>query len=176
MLYENTCTTCAEQGKKVVYVGETGLSGFERQSQHQDDARLLKRHEKSHMRSHCKDDHPESNFEDIKFKFKVIRKIPSPFQRQIAEAINIRLRTRKGGEFLMNNKQEFSRCVLPELEVSMQDRIMSREITEKAKITAKKYLELKAVDEEGLINQKRARTNESSSREQPSYKKRRLGP
>ena len=31
-------------------------------------------------------------------------------------------------------------------------------------------------DEEGLMNQKRVRTDEASSVEQPSYKKRRLGP
>ena len=134
VVYENRCLDCSDQGLDIIYVGETGLSGAERQKQHQDDARL--KPDKSHIRKHCDEYHPDMDHRDVRFQFKIIKRIPSPFQRQIAEAINIRLRTRNGKEILLNNKQEFSRCVLPELEVCMQDRIVSQEISKEVKNNA----------------------------------------
>ena len=67
--------------------------------------------------------------EDVKFQFRVLKKIKYPFQRQISEAISIRLRTKPEDVTLLNNKQEFSRCVLPEIEVTMKDKIVSQNLS-----------------------------------------------
>ena len=157
VVYENRCMDCLENGLDVLYVGETGLSGVERQRQHLDDARL--RPDKSHIKKHCDEYHPDLDHKEVRFNFKVIKKIPSPFQRQISEAINIRLRTRKGKEILLNNKQEFSRCVLPELEVCMQDRIVAKEFSKEAKERALTSKEHESEDEE-VLARKRSRLDD----------------
>ena len=82
------------------------------------------------MKLYCIEEHPELRVEGVDFRFKILKRFKSPFQRQIAEAIIIGVRTRKGEETLLNSKQEFSMCVLPELEVMMQDKIIFRDITE----------------------------------------------
>ena len=149
--------TCASEGKSVLYIGESGLSGFERCNQHYNDAK--NKPEKSHINIHRKEDHQDMDPGDVKFKFKILRRMKTPFQRQISEAIAIRLRTRKGKETLLNNKQEFSRCVLPELEVTMKDKIISNNISEETnKAVTERDLEAEA--EETIADRKRPRNIE----------------
>ena len=126
VLYKNTCLRSKSKGREVVYIGETGLSGKEICDQHYDDIKY--RPDKSHMLTHLTQEHKEENIEDPKFKFEVLSQIRTAFRRQISEAVDIRLRTTKGEGTLLNNKQEFSRCVIPELEVSSRDKMKSVEI------------------------------------------------
>ena len=65
----------------MVYIGESGLTGYERCNQHYYD--LLKKPDTSHMSIHLRDEHPELRAHEANFEFKVIDKIPRAFQRQI---------------------------------------------------------------------------------------------
>lgn len=66
--------------------------------------------------------------EDVKFQFRILKKIKYPFQRHFRSYF-FRLRTKQEDVTLLNNKQEFSRCVLPEIEVTMKDKIVSQNLS-----------------------------------------------
>ena len=169
MIYQNKCLTCEADGKQVLYIGETGLSGQERCRQHHDD--IKNKPDKSHMKVHMDQDHPDLEPSEIRFKFKVIRGISSPFLRQISEAIAIRLGTMDGEQTLLNNKLEFSRCVLPELETVMKDRIVSRKIAEETREEIKQ-IELETCPE--VIKMDKKRGKDDKHEDQPNKKRRRL--
>ena len=71
--------------------------------------------------------------DEVRFNFKIIRKIHTAFLRQISEAVVIRMKTIKGEDTLLNNKLEFSRCVLPELEIMMKDKIVLKKLAKETK-------------------------------------------
>ena len=102
ILYENRCLTCQENGKTVLYIGESGKSAFERADEHHKDVRY--KPQKSHIKSHIDEEHG-GDLEQAKFGFKVLRTYKTAFQRQISEAVTIRLLTLHGKN-LLNNKQE----------------------------------------------------------------------
>ena len=77
-----------------------------------------------------------------------------------------------GGQTLLNNKLEFSRCVLPELETVMKDRIVSRKIAEETKEEIKQ-IELEACPEIIKMDKKRGK-NDDKHEDQPNKKRRRL--
>ena len=95
VLYEKECRLCKSDGKRVVYIGETGLTGKERCNQHHGDI-TGKKENKSHMRVHCEETHPDLTEEQMGqcFTFRVKRRISTVFHRQIAEAVSIRMRTK----------------------------------------------------------------------------------
>ena len=66
------------------------------------------------------------------------------------------MRSSRGHEVLLNNKQEFSRSVLPEMIVTLRDKIKSREILDHIDRAADK-LNLEVEDEEMVKNRKRFR-------------------
>ena len=66
------------------------------------------------MAEHAKDAH-EGN---INFKFKVLNSYRSSMERQIAETVKVKLASKRGVDIL-NNKAEYNRCLLPELEVRL---------------------------------------------------------
>ena len=57
ILYQNTCMVCKNNGKKTIYIGESGRSNHERQKEHLNDWRTAD--QGSHMNSHLQDHHPE---------------------------------------------------------------------------------------------------------------------
>ena len=57
--------------------------------------------------------------------FKVLRRFSTPMYRQIGEAIKIRLMQGKGANIL-NKKEEYSRSILPQLEVSIGGRVINK--------------------------------------------------
>ena len=148
--------SCQNTGKPTCYIGETGKSIFERGKQHLADALSKKRRDKSHIAVHIRDEH-NGDPTKANFQFKVLRKFKTAFSRQIAEAVEIRIRTRKG-EHLLNNKQEFSRCVLPELEVTMADKLVSKKVAEEIREEVKNVGE-KNDDDETVGPKKRSNTH-----------------
>ena len=156
-MYQNLCLTCQEGGKKVLYIGETRVSGFERCNQHHKDE-VGKHPEKSHIHVHKSEEHPDMDPDKVRFQFKILKKIRTPFQRQITEAVLIRLKTRENKETLLNNKQEFSRCVLPELQTTMQDKIVSQNISKEVSENMRDE-DLELESEQVLNNKKRHREN-----------------
>ena len=71
----------------------------------------------------------EAHGGQIKFKFRVLRAYRSAMERQIAETVKIKLSSKAGVEIL-NNRAEYNRCLLPELEVRLGKHKQS-EVTDK---------------------------------------------
>ena len=102
-----------EGGRRSLYLGETSRSLHERQTDHAKNAVDSKKHDTSHMQQH-------GIFHEgiMDFKYNVLRTHRSAFERQVSEAICIRLMKLKGINIL-NNKKEYNRCLLPELVVEL---------------------------------------------------------
>ena len=134
IVYSNTCLSCKNEGKKVQYIGESSRSGMERLQNHKQDYRGKDAEKKSHMKIHEIEKH--QGREDIKWLFRIERRYQTAFLRQLGECILIRCRQQKGAE-IVNRKEEYSRSVLPQLEVSIGGRMLVRrtaqEIKEKAR-------------------------------------------
>ena len=63
--------------------------------------------------------------EEVGWTFKVIRRFQTPMYRQISEYILIRQLQGKGS-FVLNKKEEYSRSILPQLEVSIGGKMVDR--------------------------------------------------
>ena len=98
VLYENKSQTYQEDKKTTVHIGETALSGYERLNRHLSDFR--NRPAQSHMTVHAKEEHAELDPSEVKYKYKVVKKFSSAFNRQIKEAIKIRMLTKQGVNIL----------------------------------------------------------------------------
>ena len=108
--YVNTCLECERKGEQFVYWGETSSSAYERSIQHIREGERCQ--PRSHIFQHIIAKHPEG-ISSIKrtFQFRVVERFSSAFHRQIGEALLIKNSTQK----LMNNKLEYSRCIVPEI-------------------------------------------------------------
>ena len=87
---------------------------------HQDhlkDAADEKKQESSHIWTHAKEEHGGEE----SFQCKVLRTQRSAFERQVSEAVSIRLLKQQGVNVL-NTKREYNRCLLPELMVELGNR------------------------------------------------------
>ena len=95
------------------YWGETSESVFERANSHIEDAEGAESH--SHMHVHMTRFHPgiAGNFKDI-FKFQVVEKFKSAFNRQLEEPINMK----NCPGISMNLREEYSRCMIPDVILS----------------------------------------------------------
>ena len=111
ILYETACLQCKEEGKEVLYVGESARSSQERGKEHQDD--YNKKLEKSHMEKHAVSCH--SGEKRPTFGMKVVKTHSSALSRQIHEAVRIRRKAKTST--ILNSKSEYSRCQLPRLVV-----------------------------------------------------------
>ena len=119
MVYVNTCKLCRASGTCRRYIGETARSGYRRSVEHLEDA--INKKEDSHIHSHIEDSHKDlglnlTSAQEVSevFEFKLIQKHPSSLQRQVTEAVKIRL----AGNTAINSKEEYNRCTIPALEVS----------------------------------------------------------
>ena len=122
VLYENTCGLCKAKGKEVKYVTESGRSTAERSAEHYYDANSnntnTNKTSKSHMKTHMEEEHPDSLNMDVRkvFKMKIVRQHSTPLSRELHEAIRI-AREGSGGTELLNSKEEYTRCFIPNLVV-----------------------------------------------------------
>ena len=119
IVYKIECKLCLVKGETGVYWGETARTAQLRGSEHVSD--FNKQREGSHMIKHLESKHQGEGVGDPaqgSFKMKVHRKYRSPLERQLGEALNIAKAGGAGATGVMNQKEEYSRCVVPELEVS----------------------------------------------------------
>ena len=168
ILYTNTCIECKENGKQTVYVGESARSGWERLGNHISDSKSNsnKVKEKSHMYTHHQEVHPEET--KVDWSFKVIRKFQSCFYRMISEPIHIRILQKKGVKIL-NKKDEYSRTILPQLEVSIGGKLMVERNVKKV-IEEEKEREVNEIE----CNMKKRKEEENHSNKEKTQKKRKL--
>ena len=87
---------------------------------------------RSHMLKHYVNSHMNIKLEEMKFKMRVVKRYRSAFERQIGESIYINSNLRKGFN-LLNSKNEYNRCSLPRLGISlsMKDELVERYEEEK---------------------------------------------
>ena len=121
LVYKTECKLCTRDGVKAQYWGETAGDAYLRSSEHSEDLLKLRG---GHMEKHLRDKHPAVDIEDPQerkaenlFSFKVHKKYKNAMDRQLGEAIMI---ARNGGmesENILNSKDEFSRCLIPEIEM-----------------------------------------------------------
>ncbi len=111
--YKSTCSLCKDLGVASTYIGETSRSVLERELEHRQDAQGSS--ENSHRRSHIESAHPERSHEDPNkhFVIEIMKTHKSSFQRLVHEALEIR----RGGESLLNKKEEYCRNLLPNLQL-----------------------------------------------------------
>ena len=78
---------------------------------------------KSHMAKHRDDKHPEVEDASKLFKVKVIANSNSALERQIKEAVLIQAH----GGGLLNDKEEYNRCLIPQLAVKVGKQVVEEE-------------------------------------------------
>ena len=96
-----------------LYIGETCKSVYTRSSKHFDNYRLAD--PTSFMLKHQIKYHREEHLGSIKFMFKVKRHFLSAFRRQVAEAVAIKMGAECDSHYLMNDKLEYNRCLIPDI-------------------------------------------------------------
>ena len=107
-VYEQRCMLCKEDGKDVVYFGETGRNAFIRGKEHDNDIRLGDR--KNGLVRHMIEEHVGV---DSQFKMAVLSKHRSCLTRQVEEAVRIR----ESDSILLNSKSEFMQPHINILEI-----------------------------------------------------------
>ena len=118
LVYKIECTICKTQGREGVHWGETARSAQKRGGGHWDDYQSGR--ETSHMRQHVSDKHPEIDPEKPAhnwFEMETHRRFRSALERQLGEALCISRAGGAGAENLLNRKEEYSRCIVPELTI-----------------------------------------------------------
>ena len=118
ILYESTCKSCLKDGKEVVYVGESCRSAYERALEHDNGYRDRK--DDNHMWKHANDQHAGAM--DVEWEFKVVKVFQKALMRQLSEAVRIK----KRGDVL-NEKEVYNRCAVPELAVVQNEKICKAE-------------------------------------------------
>ena len=113
--------------KIVNYVGETSRSGYERSKEHFND--FDKMYKRSHILRHYLEYHKNIKLEDLDMRIRVLGRYKSAFEQQLRESVWLNRYLREGVEIL-NSKNEYNRCSIPRLGLSM---IESDEYEEKQK-------------------------------------------
>ena len=72
------------------------------------------------MRYHWDNDH---DGQETEFKFEILKSCKSSFQREISEAVIIKTMGMRQVN-LLNSKEEFNRCVIPEITVLKGNRVI----------------------------------------------------
>ena len=105
--YRISCRRCENEGKKVIYEGETGKNPHSRGLDHQDGLRL--EHEENPLWKHCTLEH---GGEKVEFKMKALRSFKSCLLRQVNEAVRI---SSSRADIMLNSKSEFHQAPLTRL-------------------------------------------------------------
>ena len=118
VVYKTTCMTCMREGTCSEYIGETGRCLRERMAEHTRDA--SNKDPKSHMETHRVECHPETEKAEDLFAVKVVKTTQSALERQISEAVLI---SEYSGDRLLNDKFEYSRCLIPKITVKVGQKV-----------------------------------------------------
>ena len=94
-----------------MYLGETGRTGYERAKEHVGDWKSRK--EDTHMHEHGEKEHGDTEG-GPHFGMKILKAHRSALERQIHEAVII---SNSWQREILNNKQEYNRCIIPRLAV-----------------------------------------------------------
>ena len=121
VVYKVWCGKCEGEGKRRIYVGETGRSAWERGKDHLKAWR--EKEEGSFMWKHQCNEHGEDGMEEGDIKMEVIGKPRKALQRQVEEAV--RIGEEKPGE-VMNSKKEFGHNKIPRIRIGMGDEVRGR--------------------------------------------------
>ena len=134
MVYKGICTTCEEKENirlnnlkeadpniedleklriTTEYIGETCKSLHTRSNQHLDGYRLMEKN--NFILKHHVTHHPELKLGEVKIRFETHKKCQTSFRRQISEAVAIKLSTSDHNKTNINNKFEYTRCILPDI-------------------------------------------------------------
>ena len=121
VVYKIWCGKCEGEGRRRIYVGETGRSAWERGKDHLKAWR--EKEEGSFMWKHQCNEHGEDGMEEGDIKMEVIGKPRKALQRQVEEAV--RIGEEKPGE-VMNSKKEFGHNKIPRIRIGMGDEVRGR--------------------------------------------------
>ena len=122
VVYEIRCSLCEKRGKRKVYLGETGKSGWERGEQHWRGWR--KKEKNSCLWKHNINDHDgKLGEEEEGCKMKILSKPRRALQRQVEEAIRI---LEEEPRALMNSKSGYGNNKIPRISVMMGDEEVTR--------------------------------------------------
>ena len=120
-LYRGDCIPCLEDGKRVVYIGESGFSGGHRLSGptgHRSD--ILRGDIKNAMAKHAAAVHGDRARDPSLFKVKVLGNFPTALYRQVAEGAEIAYAT--DIDQLMNSREEWHSPSLQRISVTTEIR------------------------------------------------------
>ena len=116
VVYEDVCLTCKDADKSSRYIGESSRTMYERGLEHVSDVKNLGT--VSHIREHVLAEHPDQaqalrDAPHTLFSMQIICPARTALSRQIREAVEIGYN--KTGGVILNNKEEFTRCLIPSL-------------------------------------------------------------
>ena len=116
-VYTSECTICLQRGLNCQYIAESSRSLAERSSEHDSD--VLTNKPESHMAYHRDEHHQELTLAEMSANFRIypLRNHSSSFLRQLHEACAISCFK---GSKILNVKEEYSRCVIPQLSVNLR--------------------------------------------------------
>ena len=95
------------------YIGETCKSLYARSKVHLDSYRLMERD--FMILKHHINKHGDVKLGEVKMRFETHRKHQTCFRRQIGEAVAIKLSRADPKRININNKFEYTRCILPDI-------------------------------------------------------------
>ena len=98
------------------YIGESSRSGYERFKQHREDFNNL--NPGSHMLKHYLQCHQNIKMEEMVMQPRIIKTYRSSFEREIGESVWINAAIKEGIE-LLNSKNEYNRCSIPRLGLTL---------------------------------------------------------
>ena len=108
-VYKNTCQRCKEEGKEVVYIGETAKTPFDRGLQH---LRAMEKKIKGHpMTDHYMEDHPRE--EEVEGRMRIIKIEDKNLYRQVSEGFLIQNFT---GDKILNSRGDWGQNLPPTLD------------------------------------------------------------
>ena len=183
-MYENECMDCKDrEGERYIYIGETSRSIYESRSEHEAGRKAEDGDEKSHMKKHENEVHEGK---EVRWNFTLKKTCRTAMIRQISEALEIRKaekEKRKGRSIkLLNDKQEYTRCVLPEMACTMGGKLITRKITkeieekrkneERENKEVEKEIAIEQEDKEIEISKKRGREKGEVKAEKSNKKQR----
>ena len=121
VVYQVECAKCEKEGKRSVYIGETGRSAWERGGDH---LRAWRgKEEGSFIWKHEVNEHGEGQLMEEDIRMKVISKPRKALQRQVEEAV--RIEEEKVGE-LMNSKKGYGSNKIPRIKIMMGEDVKGK--------------------------------------------------
>ena len=113
VLYQIICTLCEAEGKRSVYIGQSGKNSYSRGRKHLED---YKAGSSSHcMSTHMKVHHSNVPIQVSNFRMVTLRSFHTPLGRQISEGLSI---YNSDVDILLNSGSEWGAGQIPRASVS----------------------------------------------------------